>query len=179
MVVNFKLIEKLADLLEYPDEFLKSKAVALADSVKWSAEIWEDLLEAFTLHLQLTPLRELEETYTSVFDMNPSASLEIGWHLFGETYKRGVFLANLRESHRTHGIQEGTNLPDHLATLLRLLGTLPHADAVDLTRDCLLPAIAKLRPKLETAAPYNYLMEALEMMLLSLAPVAPEVTHAH
>ncbi|HJW10026.1 MAG TPA: molecular chaperone TorD family protein [Holophagaceae bacterium] len=170
MAPTFALMPALADLLAYPDESLKPKAVAVAESVKWYAETWEDLLEAFALHLQLTPLRELEETYTSVFDMNPSASLEIGWHLFGETYKRGVFLANLKETHRTYGVPEGTDLPDHLATLLRLLGRLPQEEAESLTRDCLLPALAKLRPKVAGAAPYDTLLEAIDLLLRGLVP---------
>lgn len=177
MFLTFSLMSKFADLLDYPDESLKPKAIALAESVKWYAEIWEDLIEAFALHLQLTPMAEVEETYTRTFDMNPSASLEIGWHLFGETYKRGAFLSNLRPRLREFGIKEGSNLPDHLATLLRLLGKLPHEEALGLTRDCILPALEKLRPKVESAAPYGYLMEALELMLKMLAPAAEGPTH--
>jgi nitrate reductase delta subunit len=170
MFLNFGFIGRIAPLLEYPTPDTKAQAIALAESMKWYAEIWEDLLEAFALHLQLTPAAELEETYTRAFDMNPSSSLDIGWHLFGETYKRGSFMANLRQSLREYNIPEGTELPDHLPTVLRLLPALPVEDARDLTRDCILPALAKLRPKLEGAEPYNHLLEALELMLQVLAP---------
>ncbi|MBK8727331.1 MAG: molecular chaperone TorD family protein [Holophagaceae bacterium] len=177
MFLNFGFIGRIAPLLEYPGPNTKAQAIALAESMKWYAEVWEDLLEAFALHLQLTPLAELEETYTRAFDMNPSSSLDLGWHLFGETYKRGSFMANLRQSLREHGIAEGTELPDHLPTVLRLLPALPVEDARDLTRDCILPALEKLRPKLEGAAPYNHLLEALELLLRTLAP-APEAAQA-
>jgi nitrate reductase delta subunit len=173
MFLNFGFIAKVAPLLEYPGPDTKAQAIALAESMKWYAEIWEDLLEAFALHLQLTPPKELEETYTKVFDMNPGCCLDIGWHLFGETYKRGSFMANMRQSLREHGIAEGSNLPDHLPTVLRLLPALPVEDARDLTRDCILPALEKLRPKLEGAEPYNHLLESLDLMLRTLAP-APE-----
>lgn len=180
MFLNFGFIGRIAPLLEYPTVDTRAQAIALAESMKWYAEIWEDLLEAFALHLQLTPAAELEETYTRAFDMNPSSSLDIGWHLFGETYKRGSFMANLRQSLREHGIPEGTELPDHLPTVLRLLPALPVEDARDLTRDCILPALAKLRPKLDGAAPYNHLLEALELMLHVLAPAAePAQGEAH
>jgi hypothetical protein len=64
--------------------------------------------------------------------------------------------------------------------VLRLLPALPVEDARDLTRDCILPALAKLRPKLEGAEPYNHLLEALELMLHVLAPAAePAQNEAH
>lgn len=182
MILNFGTIARVAPLLEYPTEATRGQAIALAESMKWYAEIWEDLLEAFALHVQLGSLQELEETYTQAFDMNPSCSLDLGWHLFGETYKRGSFMANLRQSHREHGIEEGSNLPDHLPTVLRLLPALDPADARDLTRDCILPALEKLRPKLEGAEPYTHLLESLELMLRALAPApeapAGEASHA-
>ena len=168
MFVDFKLLARVGELLEYPDGSLRAKAADLADCVGWYGAIWEDLVEAFALHVSLTPLEELEETYTKAFDMNPSCTLEIGWHLFGETYKRGSFLANLRPALRDHGLEEAGKLPDHLALLLPLMGRLPKAEAEGLGRDCVLPALEKLRPKLEGGAPYDTLLEAIEMILREL-----------
>jgi nitrate reductase delta subunit len=181
MFLNFGLVARVAPLLEYPTAETRGQAIALAESMRWYAEIWEDLLEAFALHVQLGTDKELEETYTRAFDMNPACCLDLGWHLFGETYKRGSFMANLRESLRKHGIPEGSNLPDHLPTVLRLLPALEPSDARDLTRDCILPALEKLRPKLEGAEPYTHLLESLELMLRTLAPApeAPEAGGAH
>ncbi len=171
MVPTFKILPRYADLLDYPAETLPAQAASVADELKWQPTIWLDLLEAFALEVQLTPMGELEEMYTRTFDLNPSCTLELGWHLFGETYKRGSFLANLRETLRAHEVSEGVGLPDNLPTLLRLLPKLRHDDAQDLVRDCILPAMDKLRGAMgEGAGPYSNLMESLSLLLKDLAP---------
>lgn len=172
MRVDLSLLPGYAGLLEYPDGRTAPRAAALADHLQVQSAIWQDLLEAFALHVSMTPSGELEETYTRVFDMNPSATLEIGWHLFGETYKRGSFLANLREANRLHGVDEGASLPDFLPTLLRLAPKLERDSARGLIADCILPALAKIRPKVdEGSAPYHLLLESLELLLKDLVPL--------
>jgi nitrate reductase delta subunit len=171
MVPTFKILPRYAALLEYPSEALPSMAAAAADELKWQPTIWLDLLEAFALDVQLIPMGEVEEMYTRTFDLNPSCTMEIGWHLFGESYKRGSFMANVREALRTHEVAEGSALPDYLPTLLRLLPKLRHDDAQDLTRDCILPALEKLRGAVgEGAGPYSNLLESLHLLLKDLAP---------
>ena len=171
MTPTFKILPRYAELLDYPSEALAARAAAAADALKWQPTIWLDLLEAFALEAQLIPVGELEEMYTRTFDLNPSCTLELGWHLFGETYKRGSFLANLREALRTHEVPEGSALPDFLPTLLRLLPKLRHDDAQDLVRDCITPALEKLRGALgEGSGPYANLLESLSLLLKDLAP---------
>ena len=171
MTPTFKILPRYAELLDYPSEALAARSAATADELKWQPTIWLDLLEAFALEAQLIPLGELEEMYTRTFDLNPSCTLEIGWHLFGETYKRGSFLANVREALRVHEVPEGSALPDYLPTLLRLLPKLRHDDAQDLVRDCVLPALEKLRGAVgEGAGPYANLLESLQLLLKDLAP---------
>lgn len=179
MHVDFSVLPGYADLLEYPDERLAPRAAALADRVQLHSAIWQDLLEAFALHVSMAPLGELEETYTRVFDLNPSATLEIGWHLFGETYKRGSLLANLREANRTHGVDEGNSLPDFLPTLLRLLPRLEAESGRGLVADCILPALAKIRPKVDDGAtPYHLILESLELLLKDLVPLEAATAEA-
>lgn len=170
MRATFDLTPRLAELLAYPPEDLPTRAAAFADSVMAIPEPWVDLVEAFALHARLTPHRELEEAYTTCFDMNPACCLDVGWHLFGEEYKRGQFMANLRPVLREHGVDEGPDLPDYLPTLLRLLPRLPMEEAEGLTRDCLLPALQKLRTKVDPKDPYALLLWALDLLLADLTP---------
>ena len=63
----------------------------------------------------------LEELFTRTFDVQPITSLDIGYTLFGEDYKRGAMLANLSREHTVAKNDCGAELADNLANVLRLL----------------------------------------------------------
>lgn len=110
--------------------------------------------------------RALEELYTRTFDVNPVCSLETGWHLFGEDYNRGAFLVRLRGLLREHGVEESTELPDHLETVLRLLDAMEEKEASALAREFVLPAVAKMRAALAGSNnPYGAVLEEIERVL--------------
>ena len=64
---------------------------------------------------------DLEELYTRTFDVQAITTLDLGYVLFGDDYKRGALLANLNREHREAGLDCGTELADHLPNVLRLL----------------------------------------------------------
>lgn len=88
----------------------------------------------------MTPAQR-EELYATTFDFDPKVSLELGWHLFGESFKRGAFLVRMRAALREHKLDEGRHLPDYLPTLLRLLDRLDQADGEALILEVILPAL--------------------------------------
>ena len=61
---------------------------------------------------------QLEELYTRTFDLNPVCTPEVGWHIYGEQYRRGRFLVQARELLKIVGVDERGELPDHLMSLL-------------------------------------------------------------
>ncbi|MCC6645637.1 MAG: hypothetical protein IT374_08710 [Polyangiaceae bacterium] len=63
----------------------------------------------------------LAELHTRTFDVQPVTSLDVGYTLFGEDYKRGALLANLSREHADAGNDCGLELADHLTNVLRLL----------------------------------------------------------
>ena len=91
---------------------------------------------------------EGQELYVQTFEFQPGATLEIGWHLFGENYERGEFLVRMREQLRRHGIVESSELPDHLCHILPLLDRLDSLEAADLVGQYVLPALAKIKDAL-------------------------------
>lgn len=93
-----------AELLRYPDDALCTLQVP---------EFHDEIA-----HVTLEGLQEL---YTLTFDLNPVATLEVGWHLWGEQYERGRFLADLRAKQDLLGIDAGDELPDHLPVVLQML----------------------------------------------------------
>jgi nitrate reductase molybdenum cofactor assembly chaperone NarJ/NarW len=113
-----------------------------------------------------------QELYVQTFEFNPAATLEVGWHLFGENYERGEFLVRMREQLRRYQIAEGTELPDHLPQLLRLASRLPHDEAAELVGLHLAPALAKIRAAL-AGSPHEPLIADIQSALAAGFPDAP------
>lgn len=140
-----QLYEVLADLLEYPQ---KNWVLLLEPGKKLlleeASEI-EALFEGFCLQVQDLSLAELQEKYTQTFDLTPACTLEVGYHLFGENYKRGLFLAELHETEAPFHLGQEHQLPDYLPVLLRLMVKLEDEELrTDLANECVIPAIEKM-----------------------------------
>lgn len=66
-------------------------------------------------------LDEVQEIFTRSFDVQAVTTLGVGYLMFGDDYKRGELLVNLRREQRAVGVECGNELPDHLPNVLRLL----------------------------------------------------------
>lgn len=66
-------------------------------------------------------LDEIQEIFTRSFDVQAITTLGVGYLMFGDDYKRGEVLVNLRREQREAGVDCGNELPDHLPNVLRLL----------------------------------------------------------
>ncbi len=137
---NPSLYDMFARVVSYPVEEYKETVRALRDDIRElhpesaraslpASKRPDEHLNLFMSSIQSLTLADLEELYTRTFDINAIASLEIGWHLYGEAYERGVFLVRMRELLRTHGIEESNELPDHLSHVLMALGRLETTEA--------------------------------------------------
>lgn len=97
---------------------------------------------------QLIPkgdLRTMRELHTRTFDVQPITSLDIGYTLFGEDYKRGALLANLNNEHNRAHNDCGVELADHLTNVLRLLPKLEDlALREELVRVVVSPALREM-----------------------------------
>jgi nitrate reductase assembly molybdenum cofactor insertion protein NarJ len=143
----------LAALLHYPTEGFRT----LLDYAAGES----DDVRAFRDETANVSADGLQELYTTTFDLNPMATLEVGWHVWGEQYERGRFLAELRELEARHGIDSQTELPDHLTVLLPLLERLDEKAAGPI-RARVTFALAKIQEKLdEFACPYRHLIRAV------------------
>jgi nitrate reductase molybdenum cofactor assembly chaperone NarJ/NarW len=150
--------ELLAALLEYPEEHWSSRN----GSVRANSS-----LGAFVVAVESLSITGLQELYTRTFDLNPSCALEIGYHLFGENYKRGEFLAHLRETEAPFALGQQQQLPDYLPVLLRLLVKLEDEELRgSLIVECLIPAIEKMLATFKDSDnPYRYLLEVVRVTL--------------
>ena len=168
------LFGTLADLLEYPGEAWNAR-------VEWCKQwviaqeptIAVPLIE-FRRKVRTLSIEKLQELYTQTFDLNPVCTLDIGYHLFGENYKRGELLARLRETEASYEVGQANQLPDHLPVLLRLLVKLDDDELrAALIAELMIPALEKMIQALgETDNPYLDLIKVVSNVLTNEVPNA-------
>lgn len=161
-----KVLNALGRLLRYPDESTVQSAELLyivvqgelADAARDAAQFGE--------YAEQHELAELEEVFTQTFDINPLSALEVGWHLFGEEYARGMFLVRMREEMRKYAIPESNELPDHLSHVLAIVVAMPDDEAERFVRACVQPAVEKMNQALAAKeTPYRHVIHCLASVL--------------
>src|SRR5581483_2598847 len=137
--------DELVELLRYPDAHYAEHLAAACSRIESETPAIAENLRKAGVVLAALATEQLEEQFTNAFDLNPVCCLEIGWHLFGENYDRGAFMARLRRELKDHGVPENGDLPDHLTLVLRLLARMEPAEAEDFYAACVAPALDKMR----------------------------------
>ncbi len=144
--------EVLADLFGYPGPTFE---VVVMRAVVVCSESYPRAARGLEEFLRLLPRGDLvahRELHTRTFDVQAITSLDIGYTLFGEDYKRGALLANLSAEHRRAGNDCGAELGDHLTNVLRLLPKLADpALREELVRVLLAPALEEMIREFEPA----------------------------
>jgi nitrate reductase molybdenum cofactor assembly chaperone len=132
----------LAALFEYPDAGYPQKVQDLKEFLddRYGKAVAE--LEQFIAYLPSHDLLTMQELFTRSFDVQAVTTLDVGYVLFGDDYKRGEMLASLNREHNAAGIDCGTELADYLPNLLKLLAVLEDEDLIgDLVNGVLAPAL--------------------------------------
>ena len=80
-----------------------------------------EAMTPFNEFIANSTVQEMQELFLRSFDVQAITTLDIGFTLFGEDYKRGQLLVNLNREHREAGNDCHTELSDHLPNILRLL----------------------------------------------------------
>jgi nitrate reductase delta subunit len=156
-------LDRLASLFRYPDAGFAARLASASDD--------PEPVRAFAAAVADLPLAVLQERFVETFDLDPACAPELGWHLFGERYERGEWLAGLRDDLRRVGLLEGAELPDHLVNVLRLLGRADPPRAAELAA-FIAPALETLHGGLRRReSPYAHLLAAARLAL-AVEPVA-------
>lgn len=158
---------QFALLLDYPDSNLPRRVEECIAELKSAFPGAARLLESFQNSQQDLGIDRLQEAYTSTFDFQPECTLNLGYHLFGEDQRRGMFLAKLKEFYETAAIDTGNELPDHLIHLLRYVAAQPESnESKGIVAECLLPAVSKIaQGTRENSDPYKPVLDALVLWL--------------
>jgi nitrate reductase molybdenum cofactor assembly chaperone NarJ/NarW len=147
-----RILEDLAALLGYPGPATARRARDCARRLRGTRPRAAELLERFAGRCDATSPGLLEELYTATFDLAPACVPYVGHHLFGEGRERSMFLARLRGMQREEGFVAGSELPDHVCEVLRLVALARDAaDRDALIDDGLAPAVEKMLPALAEA----------------------------
>jgi nitrate reductase molybdenum cofactor assembly chaperone NarJ/NarW len=143
-----------ADILDYPAPGLAGKAAECAALIGAAQPEAVALLESFRGFAEETSVGKLEEVYSGFFDLNSICHPYLGYQLFGENYKRSIFLIGLKKAYRAEGFEpSGSDLADRLSTVLRFVAHSKGGEEIDeLLNRGLLPAIARMTTKPESDA---------------------------
>jgi nitrate reductase assembly molybdenum cofactor insertion protein NarJ len=149
-----------ADVFDYPSEETSKRAWECASLL--TDERASSLMKSFYSYVKGHPLGHVAEVYTRTFDLQPSCSPYIGYHIFGDGYRRGEFLARLKGRCSACGLDIGRELPDHISVVLRLLPLVGGSEEDDLVALCLSPALDRMSESLaDEKNPYSWALQAL------------------
>ncbi len=148
--MNLSHYALLADLYQYPDVGYPQRVRDIRDFLNDNyPEAGEDI-DKFVELLPAHDLNKMEELYIRSFDVQSITTMDIGYILFGDDYKRGELLANLNREHKQADNDCGSELGDHLPNLLRLISKLDDQNLiVEMIEELLVPALTKMISEFE------------------------------
>lgn len=158
-------LARLARLFEYPDgcyrAILEGEAQALGPGTVGSTVA--ELVTRFLDDTAGWSEARFAEVFTRTFDLAPTCAPYLGVHLFGEEgSERSALLLGLQAAYRQAGLPRDSELPDHVAVVLRALGTLPRPEREELVALCLVPALESMRRRLDQSqSSYRHLVGAV------------------
>ena len=138
------VLEAFSDLLRYPGEGRAHRLSDWIDTIAVSAPAVESELAALRDYSTTHDSNELEELFVRTFENNAERALELGWHLHGENYARGSFMARMRGLLRKLEIQESVELPDHVSHILGVVARADAGLAQALATTVIAPALTKI-----------------------------------
>ena len=135
----------LAQLFEYPNEDFPNRVWQVRRHIASKYPLATPELDQFLELLPADDLIVMQELYIRSFDVQAIATLDVGYVLFGDDYKRGEMLANLNREHLAVDNDCGTELADHLPNLLRLMDRLTNKELLhDLAYAIIAPALLEM-----------------------------------
>ncbi len=119
-------------------------------------------MERFVSAISQLSLGEWEELHTRTLDLSPLFVPYVGHVVWGENYRRGEFMAELKGAEREAGIDPVGELPDHIEPILRYLDSVtdPLPDLLEVLPGAVEEMVAQLK-KAEADNPYRHLLAAV------------------
>jgi len=155
LLEDFKLFSMKKQLLDYSkisQLFVFPQKEDYVDNVKGVQKYLDDvlpnvgeMLQPFTDVISSVSKYELEDLYLRTFEVQSITTLDIGYVVFGDDYKRGELLVNLNKEHQTYNIDCEGELADNLSNILKLINVLEDSLLLnDLINKLVGPALTKM-----------------------------------
>lgn len=118
-------------------------------------------LAAFLAEVSTWSLGQWEETHTRTLDLSPLFVPYVGHVTWGESYRRGAFMADLQRAQLDAGVDQHGELPDHIVPILEYLDRIetPMTDLAEALPDSLVTMRKDLH-KTEPDNPYLHVLAA-------------------
>lgn len=157
----------LGSLLQYPTVSTEGECAGLIGRLEDVSAQAGAYLREFLQRIQAMTLAERQEQYVSTFDLLAQCSLYVSVYLFGEeSFKRAELMAGLKRVYDSHGVVGATELPDHLAVVLKHNDLFSDEEWHELVAMAVLPAIIKMTANLEKRDnPYALVLKAVHSIL--------------
>jgi nitrate reductase assembly molybdenum cofactor insertion protein NarJ len=136
----------LADLFIYPEnEAYKEKVKKIYNYLLNELPGAAESMQPFIDFMEASSFHEIQELFLRSFDLQAITTLDIGFVLFGEDYKRGKLLVHLNQEHKDAGNDCHSELSDHLPNILNLFGKIKNEAIRDeIATRLVMPAIEKM-----------------------------------
>lgn len=163
MVQRLQKYSILAGLFDYPDQKTDDLIRLTNDLLHANNPAATTTFLQFQQTILGMDLHSREEYFINTFEVEALISMDLGYILFGEDYKRGNFLAMMQQEQISAGNDLGSELADHLPNVMRLLPLLSEQEvAEELAYSIILPAIREILKKFEnTDNVYQYAFETV------------------
>ena len=135
----------MAGLLDFPEQgFIENVGEAQSFLDSRYGDVG-DVFRPFCELVKSISLDDIQELYTRSFEVQAITTLDLGYLLFGDDYKRAELLVNLNREHTTIGNDCGHELADHLPNVIRLIALLDDDELrLELLKKLIIPGLKKM-----------------------------------
>lgn len=144
-MINKNHYGKLAQIFQYPKNDYNEKVKEVEIVLR---EFYPETLttfKQFSDFVSNSSHNEIIEIFTRTFDVQAITTLDVGYVLFGDDYKRGKLLVNLNREHREAANECNGELADNLSNLLSLLPKMHnHTIRDELVEIIIMPGLTKI-----------------------------------
>jgi len=142
-----------APLLGYPQESIFEETQVCVDFLKENYPETVDVFEYFSNYIKETSLWQIEEVFTKTFHIQAICYLDLGYVMFGEDYKRGDFLSNMKVEQANANNDCGDELADNMTSILTLFPKIKDSDfAETLATRIVIPSLKNMIKEFDDAA---------------------------